>query len=284
MCDLPTFLCCLNYANIYCLEITCLITTISNFPLNLLGILNIKWHFIPFYCQMIYCINLAIITFSVFMIILVLISTTSKKILLTNYYKIFSQLSLMNVFLFLFLFLSFSLCSVFIFKVNLEIKSNKFDFRKFNKYEKKRIIQLIKYHNYWIILLLTTIFPILICFLNILLWISIYYRISYRIYCSFNYEIRKELRKQKKNDMQKLEEETSNEKIKDKKNIEKVELSVVFEKDRHPSYAKNIVKRLADMKTTNLKLNFENVDKYKDRLNAESSSTKRELNKSNNNN
>ena len=34
MFDFPTILCCLNYANIYCLEITCLMTTTSLFPLN----------------------------------------------------------------------------------------------------------------------------------------------------------------------------------------------------------------------------------------------------------
>ena len=283
MYDFPTFLCCLNYANIYCLEITCLITSITNFPLNLLGIINIRWLFIPFSCQLLYTINIAIVTFSIFMIIFIVLSTTSKKILLNNYYKLFSQISLLNVFLFLFLVLSFSFSTFIILKTNLEIKNNKYDFRNFNKIEKKKILNIIKYKKYWVLLLLTTLGPLFLCLLNIFLWISIYYRISYRIYCSFNYEIRKELRKQRKNDMQKLEEETTNEKDKKMKNIDNIEFSVVFEKDRHPSYTKNIVKRITDLKkNNNLKLNLENIGQYKDGFNIESASSKREFNKSNN--
>ena len=282
MYDFPTLLCCLNYANLYCLEITCLIISIFNFPLNLLGILNIKWNFIAFYCQILYSFNLAIITFSVFMIIFILLSTISKRILLNNYYKSFSKISLLNAFLFIFLVLSFSVCALNILNNYYKIKNKKYDFRNFKKFEKKRILDLIKSKKYWVKLYIATLAPIFFSFLNALIWLSIYYRISFRIYCSFNYEIRNELRKQKKSDMRKLEEETTNDKINNKKKFENIEASVVFEKNRHP-YSKNIVKILDLKKNINFKLNFNNVDQFKEGFNVESTSSKREFNKSNNN-
>lgn len=282
MYDFPTLLCCLNYANLYCLEITCLIISIFNFPLNLLGILNIKWNFIAYYCQILYSFNLAIITFSVFMIIFILLSTISKRILLNNYYKSFSKISLLNAFLFIFLVLSFSVCALNILNNYYKIKNKKYDFRNFKKFEKKRILDLIKSKKYWVKLYIATLAPIFFSFLNALIWLSIYYRISFRIYCSFNYEIRNELRKQKKSDMRKLEEETTNDKINNKKKFENIEASVVFEKNRHP-YSKNIVKILDLKKNINFKLNFNNVDQFKEGFNIESTSSKREFNKSNNN-
>ena len=282
MYDFPTLLCCLNYANLYCLEITCLIISIFNFPLNLLGILNIKWNFIAFYCYILYSFNLAIITFSVFMIIFILLSTISKRILLNNYYKSFSKISLLNAFLFIFLVLSFSVCALNILNNYYKIKNKKYDFRNFKKFEKRRILDLIKSKKYWVKLYIATLAPIFFSFLNALIWLSIYYRISFRIYCSFNYEIRNELRKQKKSDMRKLEEETTNDKINNKKKFENIEASVVFEKNRHP-YSKNIVKLLDLKKNINFKLNFNNVDQFKEGFNVESISSKREFNKSNNN-
>ena len=282
MYDFPTLLCCLNYANLYCLEITSLIISIFNFPLNLLGILNIKWNFIAFYCQILYSFNLAIITFSVFMIIFILLSTISKRILLNNYHKSFSKISLLNAFLFIFLVLSFSVCALNILNNYYKIKNKKYDFRNFKKFEKKRILDLIKSKKYWVKLYIATLAPIFFSFLNALIWLSIYYRISFRIYCSFNYEIRNELRKQKKSDMRKLEEETTNDKINNKKKFENIEASVVFEKNRHP-YSKNIVKILDLKKNINFKLNFNNVDQFKEGFNVESTSSKREFNKSNNN-
>ena len=282
MYDFPTLLCCLNYANLYCLEITCLIISIFNFPLNLLGILNIKWNFIAFYCHILYSFNLAIITFSVFMIIFILLSTISKRIILNNYYKSFSKISLLNAFLFIFLVLSFSVCALNILNNYYKIKNKKYDFRNFKKFEKRRILDLIKSKKYWVKLYIATLAPIFFSFLNALIWLSIYYRISFRIYCSFNYEIRNELRKQKKSDMRKLEEETTNDKINNKKKFENIEASVVFEKNRHP-YSKNIVKLLDLKKNINFKLNFNNVDQFKEGFNVESTSSKREFNKSNNN-
>ena len=114
MFDFPTILCCLNYANIYCLEITCLMTTTSLFPLTLLGIINIKWTFIEFFIQILYSINLATTTFNIFTIIFITLSTTSKRILLNNYYNSFTQIALMSAFISIFLFCSFSICTYFI--------------------------------------------------------------------------------------------------------------------------------------------------------------------------
>ena len=262
MFDFPTILCCLNYANIYCLEITCLITSVLIFPLNLIGIIKIKWLFMQYYAQILYCINIAIVTFTIFMITFIILSTISRRIILDNYYKAFGQIAIMLACIFIFLICSFSLCAYFILNDYNKIKNDKFDLNKFNRFEKKKIKDLIQKKEYWAILYITNITPIFLSFINIFLWVSIYYRISFRIYCSFNYEIRKELRKSRKKEMAKLEEETINGTDKPKNNnIEKVEISVVFEKDRHPSFSKNMLNR---KKIDDLKINIDNIDKYKD--------------------
>lgn len=280
MLDFPTLLCCFNYANIYCLEISCLIISISIFPLNLIGIINIKWLFMQYYAQLLYCINLAIITFTIFMIIFIILSTTSRRIILNNYYKAFSQIALMLACVFIFLIITFSFCAYFILNDYNKIKNNKYDFDRFNKYERKKINNLVQDKKYWAILYITNITPIFLSLINIFLWISIYYRISFRIYCSFNYEIRKELRKNLKKEMAKLEEETSNEneKSKNKNNkAENVEISVVFEKDRHPSFSKNVLnaKKIGDFQ-------INNIEKFKEEYPSVVVSSKRDFGGNNN--
>lgn len=280
MLDFPTLLCCFNYANIYCLEISCLIISISIFPLNLIGIINIKWLFMQYYAQLLYCINLAIITFTIFMIIFIILSTTSRRIILNNYYKAFSQIALMLACVFIFLIITFSFCAYFILNDYNKIKKNKYDFDRFNKYERKKINNLVQDKKYWAILYITNITPIFLSFINIFLWISIYYRISFRIYCSFNYEIRKELRKNFKKEMAKLEEETTNEneKSKNKNNkAENVEISVVFEKDRHPSFSKNVLnaKKIGDFQ-------INNIEKFKEEYPSVVVSSKRDFGGNNN--
>ena len=280
MFDFPTLLCCFNYANIYCLEISCLIISISIFPLNLIGIINIKWLFMQYYAQLLYCINLAIITFTIFMIIFIILSTTSRRIILNNYYKAFSQIALMLACVFLFLIITFSFCAYFILNDYNKIKKNKYDFDRFNKYERKKINNLVQDKKYWAILYITNITPIFLSLINIFLWISIYYRISFRIYCSFNYEIRKELRKNFKKEMAKLEEETTNEneKSKNKNNkAENVEISVVFEKDRHPSFSKNVLnaKKIGDFQ-------INNIEKFKEEYPSIVVSSKRDFGGNNN--
>lgn len=280
MLDFPTLLCCFNYANIYCLEISCLIISISIFPLNLIGIINIKWLFMQYYAQLLYCINLAIITFTIFMIIFIILSTTSRRIILNNYYKAFSQIALMLACVFIFLIITFSFCAYFILNDYNKIKNNKYDFDRFNKYERKKINNLVQDKKYWAILYITNITPIFLSLINIFLWISIYYRISFRIYCSFNYEIRKELRKNLKKEMAKLEEETTNEneKSKNKNNkAENVEISVVFEKDRHPSFSKNVLnaKKIGDFQ-------INNIEKFKEEYPSVVVSSKRDFGGNNN--
>ena len=280
MLDFPTLLCCFNYANIYCLEISCLIISISIFPLNLIGIINIKWLFMQYYAQLLYCINLAIITFTIFMIIFIILSTTSRRIILNNYYKAFSQIALMLACVFIFLIITFSFCAYFILNDYNKIKKNKYDFDRFNKYERKKINNLVQDKKYWAILYITNITPIFLSFINIFLWISIYYRISFRIYCSFNYEIRKELRKNFKKEMAKLEEDTTNEneKSKNKNNkAENVEISVVFEKDRHPSFSKNVLnaKKIGDFQ-------INNIEKFKEEYPSVVVSSKRDFGGNNN--
>lgn len=280
MFDFPTLLCCFNYANIYCLEISCLIISISIFPLNLIGIINIKWLFMQYYAQLLYCINLAIITFTIFMIIFIILSTTSRRIILNNYYKAFSQIALMLACVFIFLIITFSFCAYFILNDYNKIKKNKYDFDRFNKYERKKINNLVQDKKYWAILYITNITPIFLSLINIFLWISIYYRISFRIYCSFNYEIRKELRKNLKKEMAKLEEETTNEneKSKNKNNkADNVEISVVFEKDRHPSFSKNVLnaKKIGDFQ-------INNIQKFKEEYPSVVVSSKRDFGGNNN--
>ena len=280
MLDFPTLLCCFNYANIYCLEISCLIISISIFPLNLIGIINIKWLFMQYYAQLLYCINLAIITFTIFMIIFIILSTTSRRIILNNYYKAFSQIALMLACVFIFLIITFSFCAYFILNDYNKIKKNKYDFDRFNKYERKKINNLVQDKKYWAILYITNITPIFLSLINIFLWISIYYRISFRIYCSFNYEIRIELRKNLKKEMAKLEEETTNEneKSKNKNNkAENVEISVVFEKDRHPSFSKNVLnaKKIGDFQ-------INNIEKFKEEYPSVVVSSKRDFGGNNN--
>ena len=279
MFDFPTILCCLNYANIYCLEITCLMTTTSLFPLTLLGIINIKWTFIEFFIQILYSINLATTTFNIFTIIFITLSTTSKRILLNNYYNAFTQIAVMSAIIFIFLFCSFSLCAFFILRNYYKIKKGTYDFTKFNKFEIRKVKDFINYNKNWVLIYITNLLPIFFSFLNIFLWISIYYRISFRIYCSFNSGIRKELRKSREKDLAKLEEETANttDKNKNINKIEKVEISVVFEKDRHPSYKNNFINL---RKPGDLRL--KKYEKFKEEIPSIISSTKREFSGNNN--
>ena len=288
MFDFPTLLCCFNHANIYCLEITCLLTTISTFPLNLLGIINIRWGFIELYCQILYSVNLATIIFNIFTIVFISLSTASKKVLLTHYYKPFAQIALISAFIFVFLVFSYSISAFCIIMDYSKIKNETYDFSRFNKFDIRKIKDLIKYKKNWVLLYFATLLPIFFSFLNILLWISIYYRIIFRIYCSFNYEIRKELKKVKKREMTNLDEETTSENDKNKinknekvENVENIEISVVMEKDRHPSYKNNLpnLKR-----NTGLGLNPKASRAFNQEFSTGISSTKRDFSGNNNNN
>ena len=243
MCDFAVFLCCLNNNNIYCLEYSCLIISLLISPSYILGLLSIKWDLVTFLCEIFYSINITVSIFVIFIISIVIYSTKFGKITTNDFNISFLSLSIITIFIFIYLFLSNLYCSIQIFKDYIDFKNN-----KNNNYvsissslEKKKLKIIIKLKSTWICLSISTLLPTILSFINILLWISIYYRISFKIYCSFNKIIRKELREQKKNNKQFIEfKENSNtekniDKNKDKNNQNlKNIITVVIEKDRHP--------------------------------------------------
>ncbi len=167
----------------------------------------------------------------------------------------------MTAYIFLFVFVFLSICAFFILKNYYKIKNGTYVFKKINKYEIKEIKEFVNDKRNWMIICIINFVPIFFSLLNIFLWVSIYYRISFRIYCSFNYEIRKELRKAKQKNTSKLAEENTNGNDKNKNTkIEKVEISVIFQKDRHPVYKNNL------KKTNDLKLSLKNMEDYKEEL------------------
>ena len=237
MCDCAIFLCCLNLFRIYCLEYTCLIISIIIFPLNLFGIFMIKWEVIKLFVEIIYSINIPISIFVIFLISLILYSTKIGKINTSELNKPFTYISIMSMCLSIYLFLSYSFCSYQIIKDYLAfIKKNYSSSIEYGILKKK-----LKLNITWIFLGISILLPNLLSFINIFFWMSIYYRISFKIYCSFNKEIRKELREQRRKNRQfkELKENNSmneidtNKEDKNKK-IPKNIISVIIEKDRHP--------------------------------------------------
>ena len=236
MFDFVIFLCCFNNKRIYCLEYTCLITSILMFPMNLLGLIIINWIFIEFLYEIIYSINITILIFCIFIISLTIYSTKTGKITTNDFYKPFTSISLMTIFIFVYLFISYGFSSYGIFKNYIRILKQNYDGLSYS--QKKKVIKIIKLKSTWIYISMSTLFPTIISIINILLWISIYLRIDYRIYCSFNKEIRKELREQRKKSMafKELQENNSiNEMEKNKdKNKENNFASVIIEKSKNP--------------------------------------------------
>lgn len=239
MCDCAIFLCCLNNMGIFCLEYTCLIISILIFPANLLGILKIKWNLVELYCEIIYSINITICVFSTFLISLVIYSTKKRKIASNELNQSFLSITLMVIFIYVYLLISYSLCSFQIIKDYLNI--NKIDNIYISKKEKEKIKEILKLKMTWIIIYLSTLLPIVLSIINMLIWISIYYRISFKIYCSFSREIRKVLREQRKKNKQfqkfeeninSIDEDINNKnKGKNQKDINNF-VFVVVEKDR----------------------------------------------------
>ena len=234
MCDCAIFLCCLNLYIIYCLEYACLIISIIIFPLNIFGIFILKWEVIKLFCEIIYSINIPISIFIIFLISLIIYSTKIGKI-----NKPFKYITIMSISLSIYLFLSYSFCSYQIFKDYLTfVKKNKFQPPSI---EIDILKKKLKLNITWGFLCISTLLPTVLSFINILFWISIYYRISFKIYCSFNKEIRKELREQRRKNRQfnELKENNSmneidtNKEDKNKK-VPKNIISVIIEKDRHP--------------------------------------------------
>lgn len=298
MCDFDCaiFLCCLNLFKINCLEYTCLIISLFIFLTNMLGIIFVQWNIIKFFTEAIYSTNVAICFFNIFIIILIVYSTKIGRITTNEFYKIFSVLSILSIFISLYLFISYSLSSYLIFEDYLFVH-HIIQSKKYSNPEMIKLKKIFKLKITWIIFIFTTILPSILSFITILLWISLYYRISYRIYCSFNKGIRKELREQRKKNRQYREfqeNESKNEsdisKDKERQSIKNYNnISVVIEKDRHPatkivsggSIYTNI--NNADKSKIQIKIkeipNFNKGNEYKD---SDIVSSDRNLEKSNN--
>lgn len=242
MYDLAIFLCCLNNFRIYCLEYSCLIISLLLFSLNLLGIIIINWNLISFYVEVLYSINISICVFLIFLISIIIYSTKNGKITSNEFYKNFSSISLMAIFIYIYLLLTYSLSSYKIIYDYWKFKKFKCD-NNLSNIEQKKIKQFLNLKLAWILLFISAIIPIILSIINILIWTSIYYRIIFQIYCSFNKEIRKELRTQKKQNREFHElNETNSINTNNKRQIKeplKHIVSVIMEKDRHPASIKS---------------------------------------------
>ena len=298
MCDFDCaiFLCCLNLFKINCLEYTCLIISLFIILTNMLGIIFVQWNIIKFFTEIIYSINVAICFFNIFIIILIVYSTKIGRITTSEFYRTFSVFSILSTFISIYLFISYSLSSYLIFKDYLFVH-HIIQSKKYSNTEIIKLKKIFKLKITWIIFIFTTILPSILSFITILLWISLYYRISYRIYCSFNKGIRKELREQRKKNIQYREfqeNESKNEndisKDKEKQSIKNYNnISVIIEKDRHP--ATKIISggsiytnsNIADKSKLQIKIkeipNFNKGSEYKD---TDIVSSDRNLEKSNN--
>lgn len=297
MCDCATFLCCLNNNNIYCLEYSCLIISLLISPTYIIGLFFIKWDLVKFLCEIFYSINITISIFVIFIISLVIYSTKLGKISINEFNKSFTSLSMIAIIIFIYLFLSNSYCSFQIFKDYFDFKikyDNKYGSISFS--EKKNLKLFIKLKSTWIFLSISTLLPSILSFVNILFWISIYYRISFKIYCSFNKVIRKELREQKKKNKQFMEFQENNsvnstEKNKDKNNQNQKNniITVVIEKDRHPGEKKSLSNGRIYTKNNNIYYSKQEDKNNNNKNNGEYCSSdivssERNFQKSNNNN
>lgn len=241
MFDFAIFLCCFNNKRIYCLEYTCLISSILIFPFNLFGLMIINWNFIEFFYEILYSINITIIIFCIFIISLTIYSTRTGKITTNEFYKPFLTISLITIFIFVYLFISYGLSIYGIFKNYIRILNQNYDGLSFS--QKKKAQKIINLKSTWFYISISTVFPTIISIINILLWISIYLRISYRIYCSFNKEIRKELRTQRKKNLEFKELQDSNSGNEIEKNKDKSKennfASVIIERGKNPKSSSN---------------------------------------------
>ena len=262
-----------------------------------LMVLFIKWDLVKFLCEIFYSINITISIFVIFIISLVIYSTKVGKITTDDFNQSFISLSMIAIFIYIYLFLSDSYCSFQIIKDYIDFKNN-----KNNNYgsissslEKKKLKIIIKSKLTWILLSISTLLPTILSFINIFFWISIYYRISFKIYCSFNEIIRKELREQRKNNKQfiefkensKTENNIDNNKDKNNQNLKNI-INVVIEKDRHPGENKILSNGRISTKNNNKYYNKQEDNNNKIKNNGEYCpsdfvSSERNFQKSNNN-
>lgn len=240
MIDFAKLLCCFNNIRIYCLQYICLIISLLIFPANCLGIFIIEWDFVNFYCEILYSINISISIFIIVIISIIVHSTKIGRIFTSELYKSFALLSTISIIIFIYVFISYTISSFEIWMSYLTSRNYQYMLNG-----RKKIKTITKLTFEMIILIsLSTILLVILSFLNILVWISICIRINYRIYCSFNKDIRKELRNQRKLNRElitkkdSIDNSSSNKDIKEIKNKEKDFISVVIEKDRHPNFLK----------------------------------------------
>jgi hypothetical protein len=190
------------------------------------------------------------VIFCIFIISLTIYSTKTGKITTNEFYKPFKSISLISVFIFIYLFISYGLSSYGIFKNYIRILNQNYEGLSYS--QRKKAKNIIKLKSTWIYISISTLIPALISIINIWLWISLYLRIDYRIYCSFNKEIRKELRKQRKKNLEFKELQESNsandmEKNKDKSK-ENNFVSVIIEKSKNPKSSSNGIIYINDIR------------------------------------
>ena len=262
--DCAIFLCCFNNQRIYCLEYTCLIISIIISPCNLLGLLIINWNLINFYYEIIYSINISLSIFSIFIILIIIYSTKVGKIISIEYHKSFAFISVIASSISAYLFITYALSTFEIFNSYLKFYYNK-NKDYYSPKENRKIIKMLNSKLTWGLVSLSSIIPSILSFINILLWMSIYLRISYKILCSFNKEVRNELRKQKKINKEFKEfkdDNVKNENGKEKNKYQKDLVSIVIEKDRHPGISIIISNGQNNISSNNnTTINFKNKDK-----------------------
>ena len=263
--DFSIMLCCFNNQRIYCLEYTCLIISVIIFPCNILGLLVITWSLVHSYCEIIYSINLTISFFSILIISIIIYSTKVGKVISNELNKLYVILVFLTLFFSIYIFIAYALSSFEIFRGYLLAFYQEKGNELFSSIEKIKIVKMLNSKITWILVSLASLLPLLLSFINILVWISIYLRIRNRIYCSFNKEIRKELRKQKKfKKFQDSNVNEINESEKDKNKYRKDLISIVIEKDRHPGISGFISKGTNSNKNTN---NYSENNDYQNKFN-----------------
>ena len=238
MADFALLLFFFNKYKLNCLQWICLIESFISFVLSLSGLAIIKWANFKFFCQVLYSLGFVFIFFGFFLILVFLYSSKKGKILSEEYHMIFKFLSLMEVFL--------SICALAIFfiitvQLTIDYQKTMIEFKKKQKktyYQNKSTEEDPIVLKTWIILYLTTTIPAVLSFINVLVWVSIFYRINYRLYCSFTKQIRKmviqENTKLVKEVSDKSTNNASNNNNNENKEKEQDIISVVIEKNRHP--------------------------------------------------
>ena len=234
MFDWAIFLCCLNNYRINCLIFFCLIISIIVFALHAIGIFMIKWEIIPLYIEIIYAISIPMTFFNFFIIILLLCGLKKENLKTHNMNRTFVLLSILALIMWTFLCIIFIFSSISICKIYSNYQKKYENYFK-QKLKQSKMKENLQHSSTWIIIIISTLVPSFLSIFNILLWISIYCRLYFRIECSFGKVVRKEIQNQiVRNTSFKKLEETTNITSNNKSNKGSNLISIVFEKNRHP--------------------------------------------------